>query len=99
MSPRRAAVLLAQAETALPRMPAAVAVVVAVLIELHRALLDQMRERSWDTLRGDRIRVSTPAKLQLTLVTAARVLTAPTPDERRRYRAAKPARRSLLPQG
>jgi len=71
---RRASALLARAEKALPRIPVASAVLVAVLIELHRALLQQIREQGFDNLSGERMRVSTVGKVGITIRTAARVL-------------------------
>jgi 15-cis-phytoene synthase len=77
---RRAAVLLARAEQSLPKLPStATAVAVAVLIELHRALLQQMRDSSYDNLRAQavgarRLRVSSVWKVVITARTAARVL-------------------------
>ena len=83
----RAAALLSRAETALPRVPRAPAILIAVLIELHRALLQALRARGYDNLSGDRVRVSSTSKLWITLRTTARVLLASTPEARVRLRA------------
>ena len=77
---RRAAVLLSRAEQSLSKLPStATAVAVAVLIELHRALLQQLRDSSYNNLSAQavgarRLRVSPVWKVLITARTAARVL-------------------------
>ena len=81
---RRAAALLSRAEEALPHVPLASAVMIGVLIDLHRSLNDEMRARGFDTVsrEAERVRVPTLGKLGITARTAARVLLAPESRQR-----------------
>ena len=73
---RRATALLRRAARALPRMRRGQALLVAVLIELHHALNDELQARDFDSisLGDDRVRVPTARKVLLTVTTAASVL-------------------------
>ena len=87
MQHRRAGALLAMSEAALPTMTAWQALVVGVIVALHRELHAEIKRCDYDTLTGAagaaevaagepaRVRVSSGRKMTLTMSTAASILT------------------------
>lgn len=73
---RRAAALLNRAEESLESMTPATALLVALIIDLHRELVSEIQVRDYDNLNGKRVRVSTLGKFRVGASTSLRILLA-----------------------